>query len=1009
MMPEPGTLFEPYLSISASAGCGKTYTLAHRVLRLLAMGAAPDSIGAYTFSRKAAGEIFDAVAGYLRKAASNEEEAAKTSAAMGLSRTPEAFLGDLRALLSSLHRLRIGTLDSRIAQMLSAAAVELQLPPEFSLLDSQGAEARFLQEQILDGLLAPGVLSDESREAFLGAYDLMTQGLAENSLDRKMLEMVSDHRSIFLLFPEEDAWRHPEGALDIREPPRALPEDSRRRLAAELRRSLGEEAVPELLTLIDLAEAYSPGKSWSRDRPGGALAERILSSEPGEEIQYRRKDLALTPEQHLGLQVLLRHPAGVELERAWTQTRGIFGLLSVFEERYMRSAMARGAVSFEDACALISRFHHLPPGALAFRMDGEVSHWLLDEFQDTSTLQWRAVEPFVDEVLQDTGGERSFFYVGDVKQAIYAWRGGNADLFERVMERYSEKIHVKPMDVSQRSAEPVLALVNRLMESIPDVDGFPSAAREKWNRQFRPHEAADRNRSLPGIAKVVERYEKEDEAELALLTEMLREVDPGLEIAVLVRSNRRGAELADGLRREGFAVVQEGQSALRNDTAVEVVLAALTQAAHPGDRFAERVLEMAGWRPDSRHILRSVHDQGVARTLTELIRSLPLEASSAFARDRLEKLAEAARDFDRLEIPSIDRFLAFVDRSFLKEHESRGVIRIMTIHQSKGLGFDVVFLPLTGSMSFVNVESHRLVTSEEGREPGWVLQLPQKEVCGLTPGLDTEFERLQAESAYENLCNLYVALTRAKQGLFVLLPPAPARAGSMNVMHNWVRNRLEGASASNEYSGGTTLTVFGDSAEVKPAGQSPLAVGSVQPLPLREGRAVIPRLEPSRADAESRNVGRIFHRIAVDGRELGSRVHAVFEKLTWTDEMPLAELLAEFGLPEDSPAARHVRTAYELDVLKKPDGVKDLWREKHFESVMPEGWITGIFDRVVLFDDGAWIQDYKTNLRVGPETVDHYAPQMRLYRNVLADMLGFPPEKIRCQLLFTHTGEVVDV
>ena len=61
-----------------------------------------------------------------------------------------------------------------------------------------------------------------------------------------------------------------------------------------------------------------------------------------------------------------------------------------------------------------------------YRLDGHFDHWLLDEFQDTSDLQWQVLANLIDEVLQDTSGKRSFFYVGDVKQAIYGWRAGNA-------------------------------------------------------------------------------------------------------------------------------------------------------------------------------------------------------------------------------------------------------------------------------------------------------------------------------------------------------------------------------------------------------------------------------------------------------------------------------------------------------------------------------------------------------------------------------------------------------
>jgi ATP-dependent helicase/nuclease subunit A len=71
-----------------------------------------------------------------------------------------------------------------------------------------------------------------------------------------------------------------------------------------------------------------------------------------------------------------------------------------------------------------------------YRLDCKLDHWLLDEFQDTSDLQWEVLRNLADEILQDASGQRSFFYVGDVKQAIYGWRGGNARLFGKILEQY---------------------------------------------------------------------------------------------------------------------------------------------------------------------------------------------------------------------------------------------------------------------------------------------------------------------------------------------------------------------------------------------------------------------------------------------------------------------------------------------------------------------------------------------------------------------------------------------
>jgi ATP-dependent helicase/nuclease subunit A len=64
-----------------------------------------------------------------------------------------------------------------------------------------------------------------------------------------------------------------------------------------------------------------------------------------------------------------------------------------------------------------------------YRLDARYDHWLLDEFQDTNYTQWSVIENLIDEAVQDTTDERTLFQVGDVKQAIYAWRGGDTRLF----------------------------------------------------------------------------------------------------------------------------------------------------------------------------------------------------------------------------------------------------------------------------------------------------------------------------------------------------------------------------------------------------------------------------------------------------------------------------------------------------------------------------------------------------------------------------------------------------
>lgn len=104
------------------------------------------------------------------------------------------------------------------------------------------------------------------------------------------------------------------------------------------------------------------------------------------------------------------------------------------------------------------------PGRLCidYRLDCRLDHWLIDEFQDTSDVQWSVLQNLVDEVIQDPDRQRTFFCVGDVKQAIYGWRGGNPYLFRRIREQYGDVIQEESLDQSFRSCPPIIHTINRV-------------------------------------------------------------------------------------------------------------------------------------------------------------------------------------------------------------------------------------------------------------------------------------------------------------------------------------------------------------------------------------------------------------------------------------------------------------------------------------------------------------------------------------------------------------------
>jgi len=155
---------------------------------------------------------------------------------------------------------------------------------------------------------------------------------------------------------------------------------------------------------------------------------------------------------------------------------------------------------------------------------------------------------------------------------------------------------------------------------------------------------------------------------------------------------------------------------------------------------------------------------------------------------------------------------------------------------------------------------------------------------------------------------------------------------------------------------------------------------------------------------------------------LGTEVHALFEGIEWVDShIPAAaDNATAAGSPE---AAAHFRTALAFPAIQaalaRPSPRASAFRERSFEVVLDGRWVTGTFDRLVVdFDEAghplsAEIQDYKTSRIQGPDdlarNLDTYRPQMAMYRKAAARLLGLPENHITCRLLFTGSGDVVEV
>ena len=446
--------------ILASGGSGKTYALTNRFVRLLVLGAKPERIVALTFTRKAAGEFFDEILKKLAQAANDPTAAEKLAKDIKVEGTGCAeFLGLLRTVVDAMHRLKLGTFDGFFARIARNFPFELGLTGEFEILQSYAEQAE--RSKVMHRMFVRSGRVSAAQKDFIEAFKLATFGTDDKRPGARLSQFIEDYQETFLAAPERDRWGNPA---------RIWPEGTEWFTAVKQRESAvktlrSEIAMAELkdaqqarwdLFFADLAE-WSPGVAMGKGL--GYLLSNALKVWPGlEVITVERVKQTLSPPAAKALGVVVQAVIGAELGRRIAMTQGIYAVISSYEAIYHDSVRRAGKLSFADVQRLL--LPHGPGGRMLsgevgddrrllidFRLDAEIDHWLLDEFQDTSFGQWSVLRNLIDEAVQDPSGTRSLFYVGDVKQAIYAWRDGDPRLFREIFNRYNE---AQPDTIAER-------------------------------------------------------------------------------------------------------------------------------------------------------------------------------------------------------------------------------------------------------------------------------------------------------------------------------------------------------------------------------------------------------------------------------------------------------------------------------------------------------------------------------------------------------------------------------
>ena len=774
--------------IGASAGTGKTHALSNRYLVLLVSGVDCQTILATTFTKKGAGEILDRIVQRLSGAALSDAAAMKLTEELEFQVSRQHATKVLHELLKNLHRLEISTLDGFFNRVAKAFSLELGLPPVWELVDEQ-------QIQMLRSEAVQAVLQFEELETL---RHLMDKGESNRRIQSLLLETVDDLYEDFRN-SNFDAWDQ----------------------LGDANRWLTSTELETIKRDAEQRDYEKNKKAWEKfhqqlfAEDWAAMAESTLVQNVLDgNFKFGRSPL---PEDGLEMiQQLIPHCRSWIIQRLQLRNLATRQLLRSFGIEFESAKSRLGQLFFDDISDRLKNF--VKGGTteqFSFRLDHQIQHLMLDEFQDTSPIQWSIIAPFAHQVTRDGEPGRSFFCVGDRKQAIYGWRGGVAEIFDVASKNLPNLKQADALVKSYRSSPVIIDFVNEMFGNLnrfsSDNDVINSAV-GGWSDWFQTHETDrtdypghvtieyaancdDKLAKTNSNSKDTVRNQNVVDAVVDRVKHLIENIPSGSTIGVLTRTNKDVGAIIFALQSAGIAASEEGGNPLTDSAAVEMVLSAFQLADHPGDDIARYhishgpLAELFDLNPESDSnrkenikavaagsamVRRLILEQGFGPAVEKMANLLAPQCTRR-ERLRLQHLVEMGyadpQDQQRWSLRA-RRFVEFVREKKVADASSAQV-RVMTIHKAKGLEFDSVVLPMfkSGSVGLAGQPPKIVIDRDGPAEPAKMVtrHINQKHQKFLSAEIQEAFANEQRRRVREAMCLLYVAVTRAAHSLHIVV------------------------------------------------------------------------------------------------------------------------------------------------------------------------------------------------------------------------------------------------
>lgn len=795
----------------ASAGSGKTYTLTKEYLRLvLRPGITPRNILAITFTNAATADMKRKIVETLADLANGNypdwqsllEDSDNGSPTKATAEEEKKLrlraLHVLKSLLHTWQDFSVKTIDSFVQNLIKPFAFELGLPQNYTPGIEQEKLSEEITQRIIDNFGLPGM---EAQTEFLRRF---IEHQDEKGKSLKIFDKLQ--KVVSRLFSE--------GSFEAIESLKSIKTEQFTDIIARLKNQGDtlEKSVKDLLLQGQqiIEENNFSSSDFHEGQKGlyGWFTKKASEENLSEETLKSLQNPSPTFYKCIDKGILKKgHAAVDDFMRIYEQIRGLdfeayFLCKEILDSIYALALVNHAGEILDEikettAVIPISEFNKRIDQALSSennnfifeRSGARYKHVFIDEFQDTSTLQWKNLRPLLEENLSQ-GNE--CLIVGDPKQSIYRFRNADMEQFVNLCQGKDMPVSLHNLQSNWRSEPGIIAFNNAFYQSIAQKAAPLVQTVFEAHEQFFKHHTEELPPANPQAVRLYIAKNMKDDAltdwYLQETLQIVKQFEPG-DVTVLCRKNDECTAVANYLVAHGIAV----------STPDSLVL-----SAHPGLNLCINSLRYI----DSREKFY----QGLCFTLAQKLgfwqNTTPTgdfieEWKSPQTKKRFDALAslnreqadvydtvEAVLNFWNINAHTDQYLLTFLDqvqngrfgslaqliewwdgyaeKTPVCPRQDQGYVNVMSIHKSKGLEFKVVVMPFVVDTQHSNQDlfwtSPGSIPTEIGL-PAALIRYGRNLHWGKT-GKDIDHENLLTD--IDNINVLYVATTRAREKLFML-------------------------------------------------------------------------------------------------------------------------------------------------------------------------------------------------------------------------------------------------